>query len=113
MLCATLILGAHLVTQHIEAGENGVNPGGYAVCDDWAAGAYYNSQRRGSVYAGYVWHTGPVDIITGAVSGYVGHAVAPMVMPSVRLSEHVRLSLIPPMRYTLGGGLHVSAEWRL
>lgn len=115
MTCAALILGMHLATYHFDRSKptNPVNIGAYVSCDDWLGGAYYNSQWHTSLYAARVWHMGVVDIATGAVSGYGGTWVRPMLIPSVRVGNHVRLSWLPPSRLSGEGGLHVSWEMTL
>ena len=113
MLCTSLILGLHLATAHftMPLERNGLNPGAYAVCDNVEAGAYVNSESLISQHVGYVWHAGPVDIVTGAVHGYRGTRVAPFVVPSLRVTDHVRVALLPPVKLSGWGGLHVSYEW--
>src|SRR5690349_1283907 len=110
MICESLILGAHLATWHFDRSRptNPVNVGVYASCDDWLTGVYRNSLWATSVYAARVWHLGPIDVATGAVSGYGG--VRPMLVPSVRLGEHVRVSWLPPSRFSGEGGVHLSLE---
>lgn len=113
MLCASLALGLHLATVHFTEplSRNGLNPGVYAVCDDVAAGVYLNSQSHVSTYTGYVWHVGHVDLITGVVTGYEGIKVAPFVVPSIKVTEHLRLSMLPPVKLSSWGGIHASWEF--
>lgn len=113
MICTALILGVHLATVHFTEplSRNGVNPGGYAVCDDWAAGGYLNSQSRASAYAGRVWHFDHVDVVTGVVTGYRGQPIAPFLVPSIKVTEHLRLSLLPPVKMSSWGGIHASWEF--
>lgn len=113
MLCTALALGIHLGTLHFTKplSRNGINPGVYAVCEDVAAGVYLNSQSRASEYAGYVWHVGQVDVVTGVVGGYKGYKVAPFVLPSLKVTDHVRLSILPPVKLSGWGGIHVSYEF--
>lgn len=112
MICSALILGVHLATYHFDRSTpvNQSNLGVYASCDDWLGGVYYNSQWRVSPYVAHVWHLGPVDIAAGAVAGYQGSTVKPMLIPSVRVGDHVRLSWLPPSRFSGEGGLHLSLE---
>lgn len=113
MICTALAIGLHLGTLHFTEplSRNGLNPGVYAVCDDWVAGTYLNSQSHISEYAGRVWHVRGVDLTAGVVGGYRGHRVMPFVLPSVKVSEHVRLSLLPPTRSSSWGGIHASWEF--
>jgi hypothetical protein len=72
MICASLILGAHLVSYHTarEPYYHNVNPGVYVECDGWTAGAYRNTLGRNSLYAGYTLHQGPFALSLGVASGY-------------------------------------------
>lgn len=85
-------IGLHLGSKHSAAGYNNVNPGLYLrSADGWTAGAYRNSVRRTSVYAGW---TGGIDITSGVraevtagfITGYPVAAVLPMAVPSLRVS---------------------------
>lgn len=68
---------------------NDANPGLYTQWGPLVAGTYYNSLRRQSVFAGYVYPVwANVDITFGAVTGYDGpgrtaKALMPMVIPSI------------------------------
>ena len=108
MSCTALLLGLHLYTQHVKDNFNNFNPGVYAKCDSYVAGTYYNSIRRQTVYAGYVYSIGPVDITFGAATGYY-KPVIPLVVPSIKI-EGVRFNLIIPSKMTAGGGIHISIE---
>lgn len=113
MICESLILGAHLATWHFDQSKpvNQLNLGVYASCDDWLGGVYRNSQWHTSVYAARVWHVGPVDVATGIVSGYEGSRIRPALVPSVGLPfAHLRLSWLPPSRFSGEGGVHLSWE---
>ena len=110
--CTALAIGLHLGTYHFDrkAGFNNANPGIYANCDNIVAGVYYNSLRKPSVYAGYAFHLGPVDVLVGAVSGYTANHLTPMVIPSYRFTNGVRINLIPKA-VKHGGGVHLSYEF--
>ncbi|MDE2202698.1 MAG: hypothetical protein KGJ38_08220 [Burkholderiaceae bacterium] len=112
MTCGALVLGLHLATAHFDTSRrhHNVNPGGYVMCDNVVAGAYVNSHWRNSTYAGYVWHVGRVDIVTGAITGYGRGGPAPLIAPSVLLGGHVRLTLLPPVKLSDWGGVHLSWE---
>ena len=107
-------IGFHLYTYHFDKsqGYNNVNPGIYVVKDGWTAGAYYNSERKASAYAGYTFFKVfgvPIDITLGAITGYEKAAVLPLVVPSVAW-KGVRLSLLlPPERS--GWAAHISYEF--
>ena len=114
-VCGQLVLGLHLYTAHFtpSAGLNNNTPGGYASCRSVIVGAYFNSQRRTSLYVGYVFNNvggSPFDAVIGAVTGYDRAPVMPLVLPSFAW-RGVRLSVIPSIK-ALGveGGLHLSYE---
>lgn len=113
MLCASLILGAHLATYHFDRSrdQNEVNPGVYARCGQLAVGVYHNSERGVSVWGGKQFDNvvGPVDVTVGLAAGYKHRPVRPMLVPSVRLG-HARLSLLLPVEKS-GGGVHLSTEF--
>lgn len=85
---AETAVGLHLGSQHYPAkGQNNVNPGLYVrSADGWTAGAYHNSHRKLSAYAGRTWDRdfyGIRPAVTlGVITGY-RHAVLPMLIPSV------------------------------
>lgn len=110
--CAAIAIGLNIGTYHFDrsAGFQEFNPGGYAVCDGWVAGAYYNSYKRTSVHAGYVFQLGPVDVEVGLVSGYPASKLLPAVVPSVRIGN-ARIALIPPSGEKRKGGLTLALEY--
>lgn len=107
-------VGLHLATYHFarKADFNETNLGGYAVCDRWAAGAYRNSERGDSAYVGYTYSLGPVDFVVGAVTGYK-RGPMPMVLPSMKVTDHLRLTVLPPVPKANVNtmGVHLSAEF--
>lgn len=136
MICASLILGLHLVSYHSnpQPYQNNINPGIYVECDGWTAGAYKNSLNRTSKYLGYTWHQGIFALSVGAVSGYkksIGQEfcregytsivsnpcvrgygfknIAPMVVPSVTIGL-ARISFIPRTKNSESNVLHLSIE---
>jgi hypothetical protein len=107
-LLATCALGLHLATLHVNnAGRNNTNPGAWANCNGWTAGAYINSREHTTAYAGYTTSLAGIDITAGVASGY-GRPV-PMVVPSVRVGAGVRIALFPPYRGR-SGGVHLMWE---
>lgn len=107
-LCATVAIGLHLATAHFSPGYESFNPGVYAVCDapvvgPVVAGAYRNSEGRGSAYVGKVFALGQMQIVVGAVTGYQRQPVLPLLVPSLLLWDHVRLSVLPPFGNSKGG----------
>ena len=111
MLCTALAIGLHLGTYHFDAskGYNDFNPGAYVVCDGWTAGAYRNSERKPSLYVGKTFRYG-VDITIGAVTGYKRAPLTPLLVPSYKLENGARLSLLLPAEKG-GGGVHLSWEF--
>ena len=65
-------VGVHTYTHHFDSHNrlNERNWGLYVRTDAWEAGAYRNSFRRNTVYAGKVWSYGPVSLTLGAAYGY-------------------------------------------
>lgn len=103
-------VGLHLATWHTEPGLNDANPGIYLRdASGWTAGAYYNSQRRTSVYFGKTWQAGPWALTAGGVTGYRAAPVLPLLIPSAKLGP-LRLALIPPIKRRAAGGIHLSIE---
>ena len=84
---AVKAVGIHLGSHHFPARDfNNFNPGAYVRWSNGiTAGAYYNSERRTSVYAGYTYDWGPVAVTVGAITGYKNDKEMPMVVPSIRL----------------------------
>jgi hypothetical protein len=110
-------VGVHLVSHHVpSASYNNFNPGLYYKLDEGpVAGFYRNSLRRTSVYAGYAWRYGRVDITTGVVTNYL-RAVQPLLVPSVALFTHegvtTRMAFIPRIEKRIGSHvLHVTLEY--
>ena len=94
-------LGRHLVSYHVPAEYNNANPGGYARFDCGVqVGAYYNSEKRLSAYAGYLaelsqgrvslWASGAV------VTGYPKIPIAPLALVGVRVGP-ARLGFFPAL----------------
>lgn len=119
---STLLLGLHLATAHLDAGEkhlNDYNPGVYvSTADGMTVGTYRNSDRRRSNYVGRTFSSssGNWGLTIGAVTGYQ-HRVLPLVVPSykARFSDTtaVRAGLLPKAGPNGVLGLHFSIEWKL
>lgn len=98
----------------------GRNPGVYVRLDGGATlGVLRNSYGTTSAYAGWTWQTDAdrYAITLGVITGYPGRAVAPLVVPSVRIgltdATSARLSLLPrPPGGDGSAGLHLSLERR-
>lgn len=137
------VIGAHLVSLHgaptydctptdaggtplyarRECSYQNVNPGAYVRLASGATfGAYRNSYGRASAYAGWTWQTegGAFALTAGAVAGYRGAALSPLIAPSMRLDLAdagapgwaLRVSLIPkpPRHHSATAVLHLSLE---
>lgn len=136
--CAETTVGLHLVSHHASSDpmQNNVNPGAYLIRDGWTVGAYRNTLKRDSVYAGHTWDRGPFSITAGFVSGYekreyhgecapgvwskkgticergVSNAkLLPMLAPSVRVGP-TRLWYLPGLGHT-SSVIHLSVETQL
>lgn len=113
----THTFGLHLVSYHApEKTYNNTNPGlYYRHPDGWTAGFYRNSLRRDSIYVGYTWKYGILDITTAGVSGYF-HKVQPLLVPSVSLGTWYgvtpRIAYIPRVEKKIGSHvLHLMLEF--
>jgi hypothetical protein len=110
-------IGLHVGSQHIPAKNyNNSNPGIYYRHDEgWTAGVYRNSLRNNSVYAGYTWKFGMLDVTTAGVTGYF-HKVQPLLVPSLSLFTYQgitpRIAYIPRVEKRIGSHvLHLMVEF--
>lgn len=110
--------GLHIGSHHFPAYQyNNVNPGGYVrMSSGMTYGAYYNSERKFSVYAGYTMDWGPFSLTAGLITGYQGKAVVPMLVPTVRLGKiqntTVRVAFMPKASKDLPAhAVHLMLEW--
>lgn len=123
---AAVVVGVHLASVHLQpelSGDrpyNNANPGLYVrTAEDWQGGAYYNSHRRASFYAGRAWETsGTVRAGLGvfAATGYPMGSVVPMVTGSLATdvgATTVRLSATPRIGDKASAVVHLSLEWKL
>lgn len=110
---AACVLGLHLGTYHVDrnAGYNEFNPGVYANCNGFTAGHYRNSINKDSNYLGYTYTSGRFSITSGVVSGYK-NTTMPMIIPSVKVSKHLRILVLPPIPNadTNTAGVHFAWE---
>ncbi len=109
--------GLHLVSYHSPVKTyNNTNPGAYyRHPDGWTAGFYRNSVRRDSIYVGYTWKYGILDVTTAGVSGYF-HKVQPLLVPSVSLGTWQgltpRIAYIPRVEKKIGSHvIHLMLEF--
>lgn len=120
-----LVIGLHLATAHFAGASasemQAVTPGIYVrAASGLTAGAYRNSDGRGSVYAGWTWATanGRWAITAGAVTGYPHARLSPLVVPSMRLELGggwgLRVAGLPKPHSGGAAGVHVAIEggWR-
>ena len=109
-------IGLHVASVHSEPGFNNVNPGVYYRHNGFTVGAYYNSMRRLSTYAGYTIETsGRVTfaLTAGVVTGYPSRPIQPLLIPSVAYhfnSNAVRIAFIPPAIKHGVAALHLMVE---
>jgi hypothetical protein len=115
------VVGLHVASIHSKHGFCNLNLGAYYRFEaGWQAGGYRNSECRASFYVG--WHaetSGRVraGIGLGAVTGYRGQGVQPVVMPSVAFSiteqQSVRLIFLPKRDPKSAAVLHMTLEHQL
>jgi hypothetical protein len=115
---AETIVGAHVGTWHDKPGFNNVNPGAYVVHDGWTAGAYRNSERGTSAYAGHTFETDDrrFALLVGAVIGYRNAPIKAMALPSLRIGSDdlaARLTFVPRAEKGGTNAVHFSIEVRL
>ncbi len=110
-------IGLHVASHHAPAKNyNNSNPGIYYRNDEgWTAGAYRNSLRKDSVYAGYTWKFGALDVTTAGVTGYFDK-VQPLLVPSISLFTYQgitpRIAYIPRVEKKIGAHvLHLMIEY--
>lgn len=133
-------VGLNIGSVHLPADShlNNWNPGAYVITDSKVMiGAYYNSWKRPSVLVAYDVQYGPFDLFVGVVSGYQRKrrpipceelglkfktcwmdegwsrgALAPMLVPSVRLPEIAgfipRVTVLPGFKSSTT--IHLSFE---
>lgn len=116
-------VGAHVASWHSEDGYNNRNPGLYLrTTGGWAVGAYRNSIRRDSAYAGRAFTAELVlglraELLVGGVTGYEAARVVPLVAPSLLVGVPggaLRLTVLPKIDPKQGAHVaHFSVEWEL
>lgn len=122
MGCIKIIAaGLHLASWHADPGFNNVNPGAYVRTEcNVVVGAFYNSEERTSVYAGYVLSTdiGPVQptLLLGGATGYDFAPISPLISPGVgvNVAEGVmlRVAYLPKFADNMTHTLHAAVEFR-
>jgi hypothetical protein len=74
---------------------NWVHPHIGVETEKYAAGLYYNSERRVSFYVSRTLYSGPVDIAGGVVTGYASTKVLPFISVSRYLDKGFTVFVIP------------------
>lgn len=109
-------VGLHLGSWHSEPGYNNANPGVYVRLENGlTAGAYRNSFRKTSVYAGWTWQADIAGfrpaITAGLISGY-RHPF--LVVPSIAAPEigsvRLRVAYVPRLDPKGAHVIHLMAE---
>lgn len=124
---ATCGLHVHAAALHSEPGFESMTPGLGVVCDTRiedvrvAAGAFRNSIRKNSVYAGAAWQPlrlGPahVGVFGGAITGY-NRGVMPMAAGIVSMyltpRTQFHMIIIPTVKGLTPATLALSVKYRL
>jgi len=113
-------LGLHVASYHSRPGFCNLNPGVYYRWDNGVqVGGYRNSQCRPSLYAGWFIETeGTVraGIGLGAVNGYRGKGILPVLMPSIAVSiteqQSLRFIYFPKTHPKAAAVFHMTIEHR-
>lgn len=111
-------VGLHVGSYHSRPGFCSLNPGVYYRWENGVqVGGYRNSQCRPSLYAGWFVETeGTVraGIGLGAVSGYRGKGILPVLMPSVAVSiteqQSLRFIYFPKTHPKAAAVFHMTIE---
>lgn len=111
-----ITLGLHLMSHHLPErdGLSDINPGVYVLTERGiTAGVLRNSLGRLSVYGGWSTDIGPFSLTLGAMrySRPDSYTVLPLAIPSYKVTENVRLSLIPSVRGS-AALVHLSVEFK-
>lgn len=110
-------VGLHLGSVHLPKKDfNNVNPGIYYQWDSGVTvGTFYNSERRQSVYAGWTWEWGRLNLTAGLITGYRRASILPLAAPSVKLGTvgqvTWRLIFLPRVERSGAHVLHLTAEF--
>lgn len=117
-ICEKASVGLHLGSYHMNTKVkfNNFNPGVYATCNDWVAGAYFNSEENWSAYAGknFSYHiAGPIsaEATVGIITGY-GKPL-PMVLPGAKWQidkEYSARAVFVPGIFRAPNTLHFTVE---
>ena len=120
MIECILAIGVHLGTVHtnIDPGytPNNINPGIYLeTSGNYMVGAYYNSDRKSTIYVGKALHYGNAQLMVGLATGY-SRPVVPAIIPAynVPLAKdfYGKIWYVPKVN-SGAEAVHFSIEWRM
>ena len=84
---------------HAFAGDyNSVHPSVRCSVENWSIGAFYNSERKVSITAGYTFDLGTFWIEGGLATGYLYADVIPFVRAGVPISDKTNLFILPTLK---------------
>lgn len=85
------------ISMHIGLGDgwNERHPCARYVADDFTVGAYYNSEFAASVYVSHTFTYDQWFAEVGAVTGYSGAAVIPMLRAGYNISDNSAVFISP------------------
>ena len=111
-------LGLHLGSWHSAPGFNNLNPGLYLrTADGWTLGAYRNSYRVTTAYAGRTWETAGDGLRVSVTAGLAtGYAHPWLVAPSASIPlgpVRARVVVIPGVGQGQASAAHVTVETAL
>jgi hypothetical protein len=120
MLLTVAAIGIHLGTIHsnVDTGysPNDVNPGVYIETrDNIMFGAYYNSDRKSTIYVGKALHYGQASLMVGVATGY-NKPLVPAIIPAynVPLARGIEGKIWYVPKVNSGAeAVHFSIEWRI
>lgn len=106
-------IGAHALSFHADKQYETVTPGLYVRHNDTGAtaGVYRNSEGGTSAYVGGTLSYKKLDLTIGAVIGYKRAKVLPMVVPSVKLTDNLRVALIVNPWDIKASAVHLAYEF--
>lgn len=95
MTCSTAVA----VSLHLFAGDwNAIHPSVRCEQNQWSIGAFYNSERRVSVTAGYTFDLSPFWIEAGAATGYSYADVVPFIRLGAEIAPGNHFYIIPTLK---------------
>lgn len=115
MICTKAIaIGMHLMSWHSQEGYNNTNLGLYARSEcGIQVGAFYNSERKLSVYAAYILESDkhPFFALAAASTGYSYGTISPLAGVGVKI-KNFRIMYTPKLgKYNDTHLLHLTYEF--